>query len=288
MYAAKSRGGGVAAWFEPALDAQVTERASLVADLRQAVGRHELQLHYQPRIQSRSRSTVSAEALLRWRHPQRGLVPATAFVPLLEETGLIDQVGLWVIEQALDQLSRWRAQGLRMQSIAVNLSTRQLQSTLLPEQVAQLIGRFGLLPGDLELEVTESIFMGDSALAIGTLQKLHDTGIRIALDDFGTGYSSLSYLHKLPIAIVKVDRSFVTELGQRDSALALTRSIVALARALHLRVVAEGVETLHQAELLVALGCDELQGFLYAPALEPSDFVAYVAREARRPAALTT
>ena len=279
MYAAKARGGGVAAWFEPALDVQVTERASLVADLRQALARHELEVHYQPRIQSRSRTTVSGEALLRWRHPQRGLVPAPAFVPLLEETGLIDVVGLWVIEQALGQLSRWRAQGLRLQSIAVNVSTRQLHSTHLPEQLAQLIRRFGLQPGDLELEVTESIFMGDAAVPIRTLQVLHDAGIHIALDDFGTGYSSLSYLHKLPIGILKVDRSFVSELGQRDSALALARSIVTLARTLHLRVVAEGVETQHQADLLVALGCDELQGYLYAPALEPSDFAAHVARE---------
>ena len=287
MYAAKARGGGVAAWFEPALDVQVTERASLVADLRQALARHELEVHYQPRIQSRSRTTVSGEALLRWRHPQRGLVPAPAFVPLLEETGLIDVVGLWVIEQALAQLSRWRAQGLRLQSIAVNVSTRQLHSTHLPEQLAQLICRFGLQPGDLELEVTESIFMGDAAVPIRTLQVLHDAGIHIALDDFGTGYSSLSYLHKLPIGILKVDRSFVSELGQRDSALALTRSIVTLARTLHLRVVAEGVETQHQADLLVALGCDELQGYLYAPALEPSDFAAHVAREARESAAFT-
>ena len=287
MYAAKARGGGVAAWFEPALDVQVTERASLVADLRQALARHELEVHYQPRIQSRSRTTVSGEALLRWRHPQRGLVPAPAFVPLLEETGLIDVVGLWVIEQALGQLSRWRAQGLRLQSIAVNVSTRQLHSTHLPEQLAQLIRRFGLQPGDLELEVTESIFMGDAAVPIRTLQVLHDAGIHIALDDFGTGYSSLSYLHKLPIGILKVDRSFVSELGQRDSALALTRSIVTLARTLHLRVVAEGVETQHQADLLVALGCDELQGYLYAPALEPSDFAAHVAREARESAAFT-
>jgi EAL domain-containing protein (putative c-di-GMP-specific phosphodiesterase class I) len=144
-----------------------------------------------------------------------------------------------------------------------------------------------LRSSDLELEVTESIFMGDASAAIRTLRQLHDSGIRIALDDFGTGYSSLSYLHKLPIGIIKVDRSFVVELGQRDSALALARSIVALARALHLRVVAEGVETQQQVDLLTSLGCDELQGFLYAPALEPAAFAAFVAQPRRAAVAQT-
>jgi len=165
------------------------------------------------------------------------------------------------------------------------VSTRQLLDATLAEGVAALLHRQGLRPSDLELEVTESIFMGDASAAIRTLRQLHDSGIRIALDDFGTGYSSLSYLHKLPIGIIKVDRSFVVELGQRDSALALTRSIVALARALQLRVVAEGVETAEQADWLIALGCDELQGFLYAPALDPKNFAAFVAQPVRAAAA---
>ncbi|HSW23903.1 MAG TPA: EAL domain-containing protein, partial [Burkholderiaceae bacterium] len=284
MYSAKARGGGKAAWFEPALDARVAERAELLAGLRHAQERGELELHYQPRIHARSGKVVGAEALLRWRHPERGMVPAPAFVTLLEETGLIDGVGLLVIEQAAAQLARWRAQGTALESIAVNLSTRQLQATSLPANVAEILARHGLQSNDLELEITESIFMGDAS-AIRTLQQLHDSGIRIALDDFGTGYSSLSYLHKLPIEILKVDRSFVVELGRRDSALALTRSIVTLARALHLRVVAEGVETQEQADLLINLGCDELQGYLYAPALDPTAFAAFVARPLRLAAA---
>jgi EAL domain-containing protein (putative c-di-GMP-specific phosphodiesterase class I) len=168
-----------------------------------------------------------------------------------------------------------------LESIAVNLSTRQLHAASLPASVVEILARHGLRTNDLELEVTESIFMGDATAAIRTLRQLHDSGIRIALDDFGTGYSSLSYLHTLPIGIIKVDRSFVVELGQRDSALALTRSIVALARALQLRVVAEGVETPEQADWLTALGCDELQGFLYAPALDPRTFADFVAQPAR-------
>jgi diguanylate cyclase (GGDEF)-like protein len=287
MYSAKSRGGGTAAWFEPALDARIAERTALLADLRHAQMRGQFEVHYQPRVDTRSGAIVCAEALLRWRHPERGFVPVPTFINLLEETGLINTVGLWVIERAVSQLARWQAQGLALESIAVNLSTRQLQVPNLPEQVAAILARCRLEPAHLELEVTESIFMGDASQAIRVLRQLHDSGIRIALDDFGTGYSSLSYLHKLPIGLLKVDRSFVSELGQRDSALALTRSIVALARALKLRVVAEGVETQQQLGLLTELGCDELQGFLFAPALEPTAFATLVAQPQSMIAAAT-
>ncbi len=163
MYSAKARGGGKAAWFEPALDARVAERAELLAGLRHAQERGELELHYQPRIHARSGKVIGAEALLRWRHPERGMVPAPTFVALLEETGLIDGVGLLVIEQAAAQLARWRAQGTALESIAVNLSTRQLQATSLPANVAEILARHGLQSNDLELEVTESIFMGDAS-----------------------------------------------------------------------------------------------------------------------------
>jgi diguanylate cyclase (GGDEF)-like protein len=277
MYTAKAQGGGMAAWFHAALDERMAERSALLADLGHALDRGEFELHYQPRIDVRRSVLAGAEALLRWRHPVRGLVPVPTFIELLEETGLIDRVGLWVIERACGQLARWCAAGLALDAIAVNVSTRQLHDPMFPQRVRQILARQGLQPHQLELEVTESIFMGDSAGAIGALQRLHDSGIRIALDDFGTGYSSLSYLHKLPIGVLKVDRSFVCELGQRDSALSLTRSIVALARALRLRVVAEGVETQHQADLLIELGCDELQGFLYARPLEPCAFERFAA-----------
>ena len=276
MYSAKAGGGGNAAWFKAAMDTRVAERAALLTDLRHALVRGEFAVQYQPRIDIRSGAVVGAEALLRWRHPTRGPVPVPVFIELLEETGLIDAVGLWVIEQAAMQFASWRAQGLVLQSIAVNLSTRQLHAPTLPVSVVDILGRHGLQAADLELEVTETVFMGDSSAAIGALRQLHESGIHIALDDFGTGYSSLSYLHKLPISVLKVDRSFVVELGERDSAMALTRSIIALARALRMRVVAEGVELQRQADLLVELGCDEMQGFLYSPPLEPDAFKAFV------------
>ena len=281
MFSAKTRGGGAIARFDPSMDARVAERSALLADLRQAVERREFEVHYQPRIHVRSNTVKCAEALLRWRCPGRGFVPPSTFIPLLEETGLIDQVGLWVIDQAAAQLNRWRSQQVRLESIAVNLSTRQLQADDLPTAIAGVLARHGLRPANLELEVTESIFMGDKSTAVRALEELHRSGVRIALDDFGTGYSSLSYLHKLPIELIKVDRSFVSELGQRDSALALTRSIVVLARALGMRVVAEGVETEGQLEILAQLGCDELQGWLYSPALDPEAFARFMKQPVR-------
>jgi diguanylate cyclase (GGDEF)-like protein len=285
MFSAKLRGGGAIAWFEPSMDARVAERAGLLADLRLACVRHELEVHYQPRVHLRSRSVKCAEALLRWRSPTRGLVAPDTFIPLLEETGLIEEVGLWVIEQAAAQLAQCRAQGATLESVAVNLSTRQLEADGFPAQVVATLARHGLQPADLELEVTESIFMGDRHAATRALHRLHESGVRIALDDFGTGYSSLSYLHKLPIGVLKVDRSFVADLGRRDSALALTRSIIALGRALNLHVVAEGVETESQVEILTGLGCDELQGWLYAPALDRAAFADFLKRPLTPPVA---
>lgn len=281
MFSAKVRGGRAIAWFESSMDAHLAERAALLADLRQALERHEFEVHYQPRVHVRSNTVKCAEALLRWRCPSRGLVPPSTFIPLLEETGLIDQVGPWVLDQAAAQLKQWRAEHLPLELIAVNLSTRQLEVEDFPAAVAATLAHHGLRPDNLEFEVTESIFMGDNSAAVRTLQVLHDSGIRIALDDFGTGYSSLSYLHKLPIELIKVDRSFVSELGQRDSALALTRAIIALARALNLKVVAEGVETESQLDILAGLDCDELQGWLYSPALAPAAFARFMRQPVR-------
>jgi diguanylate cyclase len=280
MYSAKAAGGGRSAWFAPTLDEQLAERTALLDELNRALERDEFELYYQPRVAASTGVVRSAEALLRWRHPMRGVVPPARFIDLLEETGQIDRVGMWAIDTACRQLVAWRAQGLALDALAVNVSTRQLKSPTFVDQVTATLGRHALPASSLELEITESIFMGDSSIAIAAVHALSQVGIRIALDDFGTGYSSLSYLQKLPIGILKVDRSFVTELGQRDSALAVTRSIIALARALHLQVVAEGVETWQQTDLLVELGCDELQGYLFAEPLACDDF----ARHARRPA----
>jgi diguanylate cyclase (GGDEF)-like protein len=280
MYSAKSLGAGQVAWFEAALDTRMAERSALLGDLRSAVARGEFILHYQPRVHARTGAVGSAEALLRWMHPERGLLMPGVFIDLLEESGLIDEVGQWAIDEACRQLSRWQGDRVPLRVVAVNVSTRQLHQPDFAERVLATLAAHGLNPSALELEITESIFVGDTTVPIATLIRLRDAGVRIALDDFGTGYSSLSYLHRLPIGILKVDRSFVSDLGQRDSALALTRSIVALARALSLQVVAEGVESRQQAELLEDLGCDELQGYLFERPLPPEALAAFATRRA--------
>lgn len=276
MYIAKARGGSQASWFDESLDERMSERTALRADLHGALARGEFELRYQPRVDASSGRVRCAEALLRWRHRDKGLVSPDKFIDLLEESRLIEDVGMWAIESACTQLAQWRAQGLEIDSVAVNVSSRQLHAADFAVQVGAVIARCGLAPSSLELEITESIFMGESTAAIEVLRTLRQAGVQLALDDFGTGYSSLSYLHTLPISILKVDRSFVAELGVRDKALTLTRSIIALARALQLHVVAEGVETRQQAELLSGLGCDELQGYLFARPLMPGEFARFL------------
>jgi diguanylate cyclase (GGDEF)-like protein len=282
MYRVKARGGNGANWFEETGDPHVTNDAAMRADLRGALARGEFELHYQPRVGSDSGRMRSAEGLLRWRHRTLGLVAPNRFIHLLEDGGLIDDVGVWAIGSACRQLVVWRAQGIALDAVAVNVSTRQLHAPAFADRVIDILRRCQLPASSLELEITESVFMGEASAAIAQLQALHDAGVRLALDDFGTGYSSLSYLHKLPISTLKVDRSFVADLDVRDSALALTRSIVALARALQLHVVAEGVETERQAELLRGLGCDELQGYLYSRPLPADQLAAYAARDPAR------
>ncbi len=277
MYRVKARGGNGTNWFEETRNEQVTNQASMRSDLRGALVRGEFELHYQPRVGADTGRMRSAEALLRWRHRTLGLVAPDRFIDLLEEGGQIDDVGLWAIGSACWQLVDWRAEGIVLDAVAVNVSTRQLHAPDFAARVIEILQRCALPASSLELEITESVFMGEAVAAIAQLQALHDAGVRLALDDFGTGYSSLSYLHKLPISTLKVDRSFVADLDVRDRALALTRSIVALARALHLQVVAEGVETPRQAELLRGLGCDELQGYLYSRPLPADQLAAYAA-----------
>lgn len=281
MYAAKADGGGRSQWFDPSFDERLVERTALLADLRHALKRGQFELHYQPRVDVKSDMIRSAEVLLRWRHPERGWVMPARFVGLLEEIGLIESVGRWVMQSACHQLAQWRQTGLCLDSIAVNVSTRQLHSATFVDDVLACVHGQALPPGDIELEITESVFVGESSGAIAALQRLHDAGLRVALDDFGTGYSSLSYLHKLPIDVLKIDRSFVKGLGSGSrTADALTTSVIALARALRMRLVAEGIETQAQADRLIELGCDELQGYLYSQPLAADDFAAFARQRA--------
>ncbi len=273
MYAAKAAGRARFAWFEPALDRRAKARAWVQSELPDALQRDALRLYFQPRVRAGDRRLASVEALVRWPHPERGLVPPASFVPLAEEVGLIGALGRWVLDAACRQMRAWRDAGIGVPRVAVNVSALQLAEPGFAADVLDTLRRHGLPPGVLELELTESVFAGDADEAAARLQPLRDAGVQLALDDFGTGFSSLSSLYRLPVDVMKIDRSFVCDLGQRDSADAVARSVVALARALGKHVVAEGVETPEQLQRLLALGCDELQGFLIARPL-PAEALA--------------
>jgi len=274
MYQAKQGGRGRYAVFADALDEAMSERSRLLADLRRAVERDELLLHYQPRVQSADGQIRSAEALVRWQHPELGFLMPGRFIALAEESDLIEAVGTCVLRLACAQIARWRRGGLTLDRVSVNVSPRQLMSGRLVGEVDRALSDFGVPPEALELEVTESLLVGDAQAACDQLQALRERGVLIALDDFGTGYSSLSTLRQLPIDVMKVDRAFVKDLGQDDTALAVTQTILTLAKALGKHTVAEGMETAEQADMLRELGCDEMQGYYFSKPLAPEVFAA--------------
>ncbi|MFZ4550183.1 MAG: putative bifunctional diguanylate cyclase/phosphodiesterase [Aquabacterium sp.] len=264
MYQAKAHGRGCHALYAQDLDAQSQARVRLQAELRQALIHHELRAHYQPRVSSQDGQVYSAEALVRWQHPTRGLLLPGHFIPLAEESHLIEDIGLWMLDAACQQMADWRAQGVPMARVSVNVSPRQLATGQLVEQVQAALQRHQLPATSLELEVTESLLVGDARQACQQLAALRSLGVMIALDDFGTGYSSLAILRQLPVDIMKVDRAFVKDLDQDEGALAVTQAIVGMAQSLGLNIVAEGMETAEQARILIKLGCHELQGFYFS------------------------
>jgi diguanylate cyclase (GGDEF)-like protein len=282
MYAAKRRGKGRHAFFEPELDVAAQRYALIERELPLAIERHELRLVYQPRVDAQSRQIHSVEALVRWHHPSRGLCLPSEFIPVAEDSDLIERLGLWVLETACAQVQAWRAAGLTGLRVAVNLSARQLKSERLESDLSQAMARHGVIPDDLELEITESVFVGDSDDVGARLQRLRAMGLLIALDDFGTGYSSMSYLRKLPVDVLKIDRSFVLDLDDDPAAIAVARAIVALASSLKLRTVAEGVETEGQLQLLTEMGCNEVQGYYFSRPVGP-DAVQRLVDQARLP-----
>ena len=263
MYVSKGNGRGRFSWYVDAMDERNAQRAWMARELRLAVDRAHFELHFQPRVEAFAGQIVCAEVLLRWPHAQRGMIPPGEFVAAAEETGLIDRLGHWVLASAFQQMGAWRSAGLPLHRVAINVSARQLMAPGFAATVLELLARYGLSPTDIELELTESVFAGDVDAVCRVLEPLRDVGIQLALDDFGTGYSSLSSLYRLPVDVIKIDHSFVRDLGKRPSAEIMARSIVALAKALRKRVVAEGVETRSQRDHLLRLDCDELQGYLY-------------------------
>ena len=263
MYAAKRAGGSTYAFFEPRMELDAREQLALQNDLRHAIERHELQLYYQPKIHGKSGQVTGVEALLRWQHPVRGFVSPGLFIPVAERFGLIGAIGNWVIDEACRQMADWKRQGLRMR-VAVNLSVHQLRQEDLVQRVRIAVEHFSVNPALLTFEITESVAMEDTQETLRAFSQLASVGVSLAIDDFGTGYSSLSYLRKLPARQLKIDQSFVQDLGGSQDALAVVDAVIKLAHALGLHVVAEGVETARQRDILLSLHCDELQGYLFA------------------------
>jgi diguanylate cyclase (GGDEF)-like protein len=285
MRAARSIAHGTFRFYCEEMSKSEEERLALEADLRHAIRDGQLELHYQPKVDIASGRVRSAEALLRWRHPQRGMVPPNTFIPIAEEAGLILPIGEWVLRQACTQMRTWLDSGLPPLRVSVNLSARQFRHGDLTAVVCSALEDAQLQPGYLELELTESSIMHDAEASAATLQLLSTMGVHISIDDFGTGYSSLSYLWRLPLDKLKIDRSFVRELLSNSDDVAIVKAIISLAHSLRLGVVAEGVETLEQLEHLRELGCDQYQGFYCSPAVPPDAFVALIKRlRAEKPA----
>jgi EAL domain-containing protein (putative c-di-GMP-specific phosphodiesterase class I) len=259
--------------FEPSMSDQSMDRLDLENDLRGALERGELRLHYQPIVRLADEVIIGFEALVRWQHPTRGLVPPLSFIPLAEETGLIVPLGRWVLETACRQAATWhRARtdpSVAPLFVSVNLSARQFTQADLVADVAAILADCGLDPSELELEITESVVMDQSEAGIRALKRLRDLGVRLVLDDFGTGYSSLAYLKHLPLDTIKIDRSFVAGIHEKADR-SIVQAVIALAHGLGIGVVAEGIETDRQAGRLRELGCDLGQGYLFSPPV-PAD-----------------
>ena len=263
MREVKQSGGNGYAVYDPQMAIDQQAEAALLADLRDAVARRQFELYYQPKVAACSLQITAAEALLRWRHPGRGVVSPAVFIPLAERHGLIGAIGDWVIEEACRQAGVWRDDGLRMR-VAINLSAHQMRHSEVVARLEAALQRHRLQPGRFTVEITESLALEDTAATQHTFEGLRRAGLHVAIDDFGAGQTSLAYLRRLPAAELKMDMSLVQDLGTSADARAIAEAVIKLAHALERRVVAEGVETAEQRDLLVAMGCDELQGYLFA------------------------
>jgi EAL domain-containing protein (putative c-di-GMP-specific phosphodiesterase class I) len=272
MHRIKERGGDDYQLYAPKLNAQMLERLSLENSIRRALERREFDVYYQPQVDGQSGKIMGAEALVRWNHPERGLVLPAEFIPVAEEAGLITELGEWVLRTACEQTTTWREQGIHPMRIAVNLAAKQCQDPRLVKKVADVLRETRLEAACLELEVTEGSLIADSASTITSLRSFREMGIRVSLDDFGTGYSSLSYLRNLPLDTLKIDQSFVRSLTTDPSGAAITAAIIAMAHILGLKVIAEGVETELQLAFLKERGCNEFQGYLFGKPMPARHF----------------
>jgi diguanylate cyclase (GGDEF)-like protein/PAS domain S-box-containing protein len=270
LYRAKSDGGGVHRFFEREMDRQAQKRRDMERDLRRAFANGEFELHYQPLVDIAANRISGFESLLRWRNPDKGMISPAEFIPVAEDIGLIVQLGEWVLREACTEAMNWP----KDVKVAVNLSPVQFRSRNLVQAVISALGRSGLSPRRLELEITESVFLAETEANLAILHQLRELGVSISMDDFGTGYSSLSYLRSFPFDKIKIDRSFVKDLAEREDCVAIVRAISGLGRSLNITTTAEGVETTDQLDWLRAEGCNEVQGFLFSAARPAAEIAA--------------
>lgn len=282
LYGAKADGGSSFRAYEAEMDSFGKERLVLETALYHALEKKQFILHYQPQFDLSSGRVIGVEALIRWQHPEMGMIQPGEFIPLLEETGLIVPVGEWVLRTACLQNKRWQDAGLAPIRMAVNLSAIQFRKHGLSCTIRKILQETGLYPEYLELEITENIAMHAEEMVIAILDELRDIGIQIAIDDFGTGYSSLSYLKRFPIDKLKIDQSFVRDCKGDINDGGIVMAIIGVGRSLKLKVIAEGVETLMQADFLKLHGCDEVQGYFYGKPMEGGELAHLLGRDARK------
>ena len=280
MAKAQESDNGGFLFYRDEMDQRAKEHLRLETELRTALRERQLELHYQPKVSLRSGRIVGAEALIRWRHPERGMISPGVFIPLAEQSGLIADIGAWVLNESCRQIRAWQDAGLAMPPIAVNLSARQFDEHL-PGAIQELLERHRVQPAQLMLEITEGLLVRGTDNVVAIMNQLVAMGMALALDDFGTGYSSLAYLKRFPISTLKIDRSFVIGLPHEENDCAIARAIVTMAQQLRQEIVAEGVETPEQMAFLRELGCDQLQGYLFSAAVGPEQFAAMLSEDKR-------
>ncbi len=282
MYQAKENGRSRYQFFEPAMNVRAVERHSIEESLRRGLERQEFALHYQPKIDLRTGAITGAEALIRWTHPTRGLIPPSRFIPVAEDCSLILPIGAWVLREACAQAQAWMDAGLPPTTMAVNVSAIEFQQESFLENLFAILAETGLDPRSLQLELTESVLMKRAEFTASALQAVRERGVQVAVDDFGTGYSSLSYLLKFPVDALKIDQLFVRQIGSGDDTTIVT-AVIGMARSLKLRVVAEGVETLEEVDFLRAHECDEAQGYYFSKPVPPQRFAGLLKAGIQKP-----
>jgi EAL domain-containing protein (putative c-di-GMP-specific phosphodiesterase class I) len=277
MYHAKEQGKNNFQFYRQSMNAAAFERLTMENSLRKAIERNEFLLYYQPRMNIHSGEIVALEALLRWNHPEKGILLPADFIPIAEESGLIIPIGEWIFKEACGQIKHWQQTDFFTRiAVSLNISGRQFRQESLVQSIERILGDFSLNPRCLELELTESVIMDNVEITSGMLKKLKSMGVMLAMDDFGTGYSSFNYLKQFPLDIIKIDRSFIQDVNDRPEDAAIVQAMIAMSHSLKLTVVAEGVETEQQMAFLREHGCDEMQGYLLSRPSPSEDILAFL------------